>query len=128
VAEAANGVGFAIPIDTAMDIASKLKRFGKVKRPWTGLYVVANNRALQARYGLASADGAFVGSVEPGSPADQAGIQPGDIVVELAGKKVADDDDVRHITENLRIGQTVTAAVLRGDQQGRASLVVREAP
>lgn len=128
VMEAANGVGFAIPIDTALRIAKELKQYGKVKRPWTGIFAVAVNESIRRYFGLARAEGAIVEGVVPGSPADQAGIERGDIIIELDGKAIRDDDDLRHITEALRIGSRTRIVVMRGDQRAPVDLQIRESP
>jgi serine protease Do len=128
VAEAANGVGFAIPIDTAQRIASELRKYGKVKRPWTGLYCGPVTPDIQRYFGLDRAEGAFVEGVVPDSPADQAGIRRGDILLEMNGQKVRDDDDLRHMTEKLKIGQKVTVRIRRGDQMGAGEMTIRESP
>lgn len=124
----ANGVGFAIPIDTAVRIAAQLKQYGKVKRPWTGLYCGPITRDIQEYFGLESRDGAIVAGVAPNSPAAEAGIQRGDILLSIDGQKVADEDAVRKLTEKLRIGDKIRIRIQRGDRQGDATLTLAEAP
>lgn len=128
VAASANGVGFAIPIDIAVRIADELRKNGKIRRPWTGMYTAPVTEYIAQRLGLDSTAGAFVQGVAPGSPADEAGIAPGDIVVEFDGKKVASDDDLRHATARLRIGQTVQIAILRDGERLKGDLTLTEAP
>jgi S1-C subfamily serine protease len=128
VADQANGVGFAIPVDFAMRIAGDLRKFGKVRRPWTGLYFIAVNPRIQRYFGLPNLDGAFVDGIYPGSPAELAGIEPGDILLELNGAAIKDDDDLRRKIEALKIGQKVTFKLRRGEQLGRGEMVLREAP
>ncbi len=128
VAESANGVGFAIPVDVATRIADELRKNGKIRRPWTGMYTTPVTQYIMARFGAESTDGAFVQGVVPGSPADQAGISPGDIVVEFDGKKLATDDDLRHATEKLKIGQKVAIVILREGDRLKGDLTLAEAP
>ncbi len=71
-----NGVGFAIPSSIVSDVFQQVKQYGKVKRGWLGLSVMPVNK-------LGRKDGALVSSVLPGSPADKAGVQPGDILLAL---------------------------------------------
>jgi S1-C subfamily serine protease len=70
----------------------------------------------------------FVERIVPGSPAEECGIQPGDIVMALGGMPVANDDDLRHITEKLRIGSRAPFRILRGDQRADGQIVIRESP
>jgi len=128
VAETGNGIGFAIPVDTAMRIVSELRKYGKVKRPWAGLYFAPVTPDIQAYFGLPSADGVIVEGVVPGGPADEAGLQRGDIIIEFDGKRVKDDDELRHAIERAKIGQRVPFLVLRGDQRGRGEMTLIEAP
>lgn len=128
VADAANGVGFAIPIDTAQRIVAQLRKYGKVKRPWTGIYAANMNRYLQSRLGAPSDEGIIVAQVAPNSPADEAGIAPGDIVLELDGKKIASEDQFRRLVESLSIGKKVEIIVWREGRRLRGELTLVEAP
>ncbi len=128
VMDAANGVGFAIPIDTAERIVRELKKYGKVKRAWTGIYAGPVTQSIRRYLGIQEDGGAFVEGVVPGSPADEAGVQRGDIVMELGGKHVTDDDSLRRITEGLHIGEKTTIKVFRGNQRAAGEITLREAP
>jgi S1-C subfamily serine protease len=128
VSEAANGVGFAIPVDTAMRIVAELRKHGKVIRPWTGLISEPVTENIAAYYGLANLEGALVAGVYRDSPGHRAGFRRGDIITDLDGKRVKDDTDFRHRIEKMKIGQTVTIAIRRGDQTGKGELTLEEAP
>jgi S1-C subfamily serine protease len=128
VDQQAHGIGFAIPIDTAMRIVGQLKRYGKVKRPWTGLYAMPITRMIQARFGVDFTEGAFVQGLDRGSPADEAGISPGDVILELNGEKVLDPDSLRQITDRLKIGQTVPITIYRRGERLKGEITLREAP
>jgi serine protease Do len=128
VAASANGVGFAIPIDVAARIADELRRNGKIRRPWTGMYTAPVTPYIAQRLGVDSTEGAFVQGVVPGSPADEAGISAGDIVVEFDGRKVTSDEDLRHATERLKIGQKVPIAIVRDGERLKGDLILAEAP
>ncbi|HXG22960.1 MAG TPA: trypsin-like peptidase domain-containing protein [Chthonomonadales bacterium] len=128
VAEGAQGVGFAIPIDTVMRIAGELRKYGKVKRPWTGMLVTAITEDIQAYFGLPSREGVIVTRVVRGGPADQAGIQPGDILLELAGQRIRNEEDYRRIAGGLRIGQRAGVLILREEGRFRGEIVIQESP
>jgi serine protease Do len=128
VDQQAHGIGFAIPIDTAMRIVKQLKQYGKVKRPWTGLYTMPITRIIQVRFGVDFTEGAFVQGLDRGSPADEAGILPGDVVLELNGQRVRDPESLRQIVDRLRIGQTVPIIVYRQGERLKGEITLREAP
>ena len=128
VASSGQGIGFAIPIDLAMRIAAELKRNGKVKRPWLGMYYSAVTPRVQAFYGLSSSEGALVEGVVQDGPADRAGVEAGDIVQEFDGKRVRDDDDLRRMIDKAQIGRRVPIVILRDGQSARGEIAVTEAP
>jgi serine protease Do len=122
------GIGFAIPIDTALRVADELKRFGKVKRPWLGLVTATNNRFYVERYGLPDTAGALVRGFYRGGPGVGSGLKPGDIIVKVNDKPVKTEEDFKAAERALKIGQRATIDVVRGDRTGRATLTVGEAP
>src|SRR5215208_282718 len=84
------GLSFAIPIDVAMKVEQQLVAHGKVTRGWLGVTVQDVSQSLGESFGLPKPGGALVSSVEKGSPAARAGIRPGDVVLALNGKEVAE--------------------------------------
>ncbi len=82
------GLSFAIPIDVAMNIAKQLKENGKVSRGRLGVEIQELNQDLARSFGMKNANGALVASVEKDSPADKAGIRPGDVIIGFNGKEV----------------------------------------
>ncbi len=124
----AQGLGFAIPIGFAKSVADEIIRYGKVKRPWTGLYVRTLTPELAARLGMRRVRGALVVFVVPNSPAWQAGLQRGDVILELDGQPVSNGDTLMLDLKKRRIGDRVELLVQRGGQQGRTELEIGEAP
>ena len=82
------GLSFAIPIDVAMDIADQLKSKGKVERGRLGVLIQEVTADLAESFGLKSPQGALVAEVEPGSPADKAGVQASDIILKFNGHAI----------------------------------------
>jgi serine protease Do len=82
------GIGFAIPAKVAMSVVDELKASGSVRRGWLGVQIQDINDELAASFGLENATGALVGDVVEGSPAAQAGIKVGDVIVTFDGKDV----------------------------------------
>src|SRR5690606_2688834 len=73
------GVSFAIPVSVAADVIAQLKSSGRVERGWLGVYIQDVNRDLAKSLGLAAPVGALVSQVMADSPADEAGLQAGDV-------------------------------------------------
>lgn len=124
----AQGIGFAIPIDTALRVADELKRFGKVKRPWVGIVPDTNGPLYVHRFGLPDVPGVVVRGVYRGGPASGAGVEAGDVITSLNGKPVKTAEEFREREKALRIGQRVEVIVRRGDQEARGTMTVGEAP
>ncbi|HLY99757.1 MAG TPA: trypsin-like peptidase domain-containing protein [Candidatus Angelobacter sp.] len=112
----AQGLCFAISINTAQFIATKLIRDGEVLRSYIGVQAqtAAVNRTIARYYSLQTLTGALVLMVEPGSPAAQAGLQEGDVIVELGGEIVEGVDVLHRLLNEDRIGAKTRLTVLRG--------------
>lgn len=124
----AQGLGFAIPIGFAKSVADEIIRYGKVKRPWTGLIVVTLTPELAMRLGMPRTRGAIVYYVEPNSPAWDAGLERGDLILEVDGQPVTSGEALMLDLKKRRIGDRVKLLVQRGDRRGRTELRVGEAP
>ncbi|MBK6972254.1 MAG: DegQ family serine endoprotease [Sterolibacteriaceae bacterium] len=107
------GLSFAIPIDVAMKVSDQLRKTGKVSRGKMGVGIQPLTKELAESFGLAKAEGALVGSVEIGSPAEKAGLQPGDVIVGVNGASVTDSADLPRIIGNMSPGESANIKVLR---------------
>jgi S1-C subfamily serine protease len=116
IIQGAQGICFAIPVNTARWIAGLLIKDGQVRRAFLG--ITAESRPLHPRiareHGLAAATGIAVVQVSAGSPADFAGIRPGDVIISLDGSPVRTIDDVHRYLSRAPIGATARLGVLRG--------------
>lgn len=124
----AQGVGFAIPINQAKEIADELIAHGKVIRPWLGLTTIDVNPDVADYYRLSVKAGALVAALAEGGPADRAGIQPGDIMTSFGGNKIKDMQEVRKIVREKKIGDKVKVDVVRGQEEFSTTLELGEAP
>ena len=88
IVAAGQGIGFAIPINLARLIANQLMENGEVSRGWLGVSIQAMTPELAESFGLDKVNGALVNRVFPGSPAAQAGVKRGDILLSFAGKEI----------------------------------------
>jgi 2-alkenal reductase len=123
VATSAQGIGFAIPIDFARPIMALALRGQELARPWVGVYYTMITKQVAADLDLPVEEGALVDTgptgvaVIPGSPADVAGLQAGDIITALGGRAVEEDNDLATLLLPYRPGDVVALTVLRsGDE------------
>jgi S1-C subfamily serine protease len=126
----AQGICFAVPINTARWVAGLLIKEGRVRRAYLGL--TGQTRPIARRwvyeYELLAATGIFVQQVMPGSPVARAGVHPGDIVVAVDGRPTATFDDLHRATTRLQPGVPVALRLLRGTELVTTELVPEEAP
>ncbi|HWO09086.1 MAG TPA: trypsin-like peptidase domain-containing protein [Polyangiaceae bacterium] len=110
------GICFAIAVDTAQWVASRLLREGRVRRGFLGVGAQTAPIATRLARSLAlpGTTGAFVTAVEPGAPAALAGIRDGDIIVELGGRPITGVDDLHRVLTDEADGRSVEVCVLRG--------------
>ena len=107
------GIGFAIPINLAKPILTQLASSGHVVRGWLGVSIQPVTPDLAKSFGLGEPLGALVASVVNGSPAMQAGIKAGDVIVEYNGKKVARADALPRAVADTPVGREVPVTVMR---------------
>jgi S1-C subfamily serine protease len=121
----AQGLCFAISINTAQFIASKLIRHGEVRRSYIGVQAqtATLNRSIARHYELKATTGALVLSAEPGSPAQKAGLQEGDVITALAGEPVEGVDVLHRLLGEDRIGIATRLIVLRGAKRQEITVV-----
>jgi S1-C subfamily serine protease len=108
--------GITVPSSTVQRIAAELLEKGAIQRPYLGLAMQAAPlpESLRTRLNLTASEGLLVVHVEPGSPAEKAGILLGDVLVTLAEKPVADTDAVQHILRAHKAGDAIAASLVRG--------------
>ena len=120
------GLSFAIPIDVAMNVEKQLVTQGKVSRGKLGVSIQDVDQALADSFGLDRPRGALVSSVEPGSPAAGAGLQPGDIILNYNGKAVGRSGDLPALVGNTAPGSSATLEIWRKGGRQALRLTVGE--
>src|SRR5919201_2632231 len=126
IAATGQGIGFAIPINLAKDILIQLREKGHVTRGWLGVQVQRVTPELAHSFGLDHARGALVADVMPNSPAEQAGIQPGDIIVNFNGHTIEQMNDLPRLVANTPPGTEVAIQLIRHGQEQTVHLKVGE--
>jgi serine protease Do len=121
-----NGIGFAIPINTAKSILADLKTKGSVTRGWLGISIQDITEDIAENMKLKDMKGALVGHIFEGDPADKAGIKTGDIIVEIAGKKIQDSHELMRIVAALTVGEKITVKILRDGKEKTLSVTAGE--
>ncbi len=122
------GISFAIPIDLALSIVEQLKESGQVQRGFLGLVPGEVSFELAQSFGLDEVKGALVMDVTSDLPADKAGIEVEDILLEINGKSIDKRDDVFHIVSSLKPGKRIKVVVLRDGKEKSLSLTIGERP
>ncbi len=112
------GISFAIPIDVAMKVKDQLQRYGKVSRGRLGVSIQGLDADLAQNFGLDKPTGALVANVESGSPAEKAGLLPGDVVLGVNGQKVDSSADLPRIIGDQKPGSVVRLSIWR-DRKAR---------
>ena len=107
------GVSFSVPINMAMNTVEQLKTTGKVTRGMIGVGIQDVSRDSAKTLGLNEVGGALVGQVTPGSGADKAGIQPGDVIVGYNGQAIGTSSDLPLLVGNTKPGSTASLKVFR---------------
>jgi S1-C subfamily serine protease len=140
--EQSAGIGFAIPINTAKAVLDDLVHLGRVRRPEMGIRTIPIGPELAGELGLPADSGLLIVEVVPGSAADHAGLHGGteraylgnspimlggDLLVAIEGQPIEDQQDLSHVMQNHRSGETVTVTVYRGKKRLDIKVVLGEA-
>jgi len=109
------GIGFAIPINMALDVMDQLIDTGKVVRGWLGIEFQEVNRDIAKKYGLKEPKGALI--VRAVDPAKKSGLEPGDLIIEFNGENVKDGVHLRHLVAAVRPEEKIKIKVIRSNKK-----------
>lgn len=124
----AQGIGFAIPINSAKKCTNEIIAHGSMIRPWLGVSGLTVTREVSAYYGLPVDRGALVTRVIPGSPADNAGVVAGDIILEFADKPTNNIEDLVKEIQKRKAGEKVEIVILRESKKWIVEAVLEKTP
>ncbi|MGM0434204.1 MAG: DegQ family serine endoprotease [Pseudomonadota bacterium] len=122
------GVSFAIPMDVAMDVFDQLRDEGSVTRGWLGVMIQEVNRDLAETFGLERPHGALVADVVPDSPAAEAGLQQGDVILEFDGEEITRSSDLPPKVGQADVGSEAELTVMRDGERITVPFTVGELP
>jgi serine protease Do len=112
------GIGFAVPAETAVSVIDQLKEFGETRRGWLGVRIQSVTDDIAESLSMEKPEGALVAGVTKDGPAEAAGIQPGDVIVEFDGRTVESMPELPRMVADEAIGKEVRIIVLRkGERQ-----------
>lgn len=123
-----SGIGFAIPSEIARRVARQLINGGAVKRAWLGVAFQEITPELAAHFGGGFEGGALVSSVVEGGPADQAGLQAGDVIIAVGDSKIQEGHDLLRTVLRHEVGERMSLAVRRGPKTIKITVVTGERP
>ena len=137
------GIGFAIPINRAKEVATELITSGRVANPWLGISNITITRELSRKLALGVDRGVLIVRVIPGSPADQAGLRGGnrrviiggmelliggDAITAIDGHPVNDSEELASLLNKMKVGQNITLRIYRDKGPGDVSVTLAEKP
>jgi len=128
IVAAGQGIGFAIPINMVKRVVDQLVDKGKVVRGWIGVSLQPLTPELAQGLGMDGTQGAVVGSTIAGSPAAQAGLQQGDVILSYNKTPVEDYRHIQRLVAETAVGRTVVLEVLRKKQKVQVNLTIGETP
>jgi len=122
------GIGFAVPINLARHVMERLISGGKVTRGYLGIQMQDLNADLAQQFGVSGQNGVLVDDVMPGSPADKAGIESGDVIVDFNGQEVDNGHSLQLAVTDCSPGSTATVKLVRNGEEKTITLKLGELP
>jgi serine protease DegQ len=122
------GIGFAIPVSTAKKVLDSIVKHGQVVRGWIGIESQDITPELAESFGLGRSSGAIIAGVVRGGPADRAGMRPGDILVAVGGKAVANTSEMLNLIAQLEPGEKAPLRIMRKNRESTLDVTVGKRP
>ncbi len=137
VASDSQNIGFAIPINDLSGLITSVEKTGQLQQPYVGVLYVPITSDLVSQYNLKADQGAYVPTVEQnggqdtvvsGSPADKAGIKPGDIITKVDGVAITQNTSITSVIDKHQVGDKIPLTVVRGDKTLTINVTLGAAP
>ena len=120
------GIGFAIPINSTLDVTDQLINHNKVLRPYIGISGISLDESTAKKYNLTV--GVYVKTVQNFSPAEKAGLQSGDVIVKADDKDITTMDELNEVKNSHKIGDTMKLKINRNGEEKEVTLTLEETP
>ncbi len=124
----AQGIGFAVPVNMAKQIMSDLIKHGEVKRAWLGVTLQTVTPGFAQTYKLPTSEGAVIADITRGAPAEKAGLQRGDVIVSIDGKKVKSSQDAVLFIRNKLAGEKTSIEIYRDGKKQKVDVTLGDIP
>lgn len=130
VAQGAEGIGFAIPIDEVKGLIESVTEQDELVRPFVGVRTVTLTSSVAEQLNVETENGAYVveGGVVQGSPADEAGLRGGDIITQVEGQELNEDTVLGSVVTKYDVGEEISLTILRGGETRELQLTLEEFP
>ncbi len=128
VAQSAQGIGFAIPIDHIKSILPQLKAHGRIIRGYIGVFVDNITPRAKAVLKLPTSKGALVMGVAEGGPADQAGLKPYDVITKVGQTSIDSAEDLIDTVKDTKVGEKISFEAFRGSKKVTLNLTISQSP
>ncbi len=124
----AQGMGFAIPINSVKRVMDQILEFGKVIRPWLGISGIGLNKELSMRFGISYTDGVLIARITRNGPAFSAGLRAGDVISKIGGQSITNMRDLLEALSKQKIGASTEVIFSRGQERYRSNIPLEETP
>lgn len=124
VSAQAQGIGFAIPTSTIVEVLDLLKNNEDIPKPYIGVYLTDIDETWQQNLGLDNTNGSLITQIESGSPASKAGLQPGDVIVKVDNTVIENTNKLIKRISEIEIGKRVTLEIIRDSKVIEAAIVI----
>lgn len=122
------GIGFAIPVSLAKQVMEQIIRQGTVTRGWIGIQAQDITPQLAESFKLSHTQGSLIAGVLPNSPAERAGLKPGDILLEINGKRVTDSSSMLNLIAGLQPNEKATLKIARNQRELNIDVTIGKRP
>lgn len=122
------GLGFAISVGTIRGVVDELTKYGRVRRPWTGMYYYDLSERAAKKLGLDKPEGALVAEVINGSPAAKVGMKPWDVVLAIDNKPIATVEEMQNFMLKAKLDQSIKLTIWRDGKKLTVQIKLEEPP
>ena len=122
------GLSFAIPVEVAMNVVDQIKKSGTVSRGWLGVYIQEITHEIAESFKLDKPVGALVSQIIPQSPAEKAGLRPGDIILSFNDSSILDSSDLPPLVGQVPVGNEAEMKILRNGRNKTIQVKIEQLP